>query len=161
MPRQSAGLLVYHFFKEVPKVLLVHPGGPFFAKKDAGVWSVPKGEFEEGEDPKAVALREFEEETGNRVEATDFIQLTPIRTKSGKRVYAWAAASYFDKAFVCSNLFEMEWPPKSGKKAQFYETDNAAWFGYEEALVKINPGQVPLLHELFALLGHKDQSVCE
>lgn len=148
MARKSAGLLVYHYFNKEWKVLLVHPGGPFFIKKDAGVWSIPKGEYEDGEDPLTVAKRELEEETGNVVMSDNFIELTPVKIKSGKVISVWAVNTYFEQPFISSNLFSMEWPPKSGRQQLFYETDNAAYFTIEEAKQKITPGQLPFLDEL-------------
>lgn len=144
--RQSAGILV---FKRSPELqfFLVHPGGPFWAKKDEGAWSIPKGEFEEGEPPLEAAKREFEEETGQAIEG-DFRPLAPITQKSGKKVFAWAVEAEIDPERIESNRFEMEWPPKSGKLASFPEVDRAAWFPMEIAVKKINPAQVPFLEEL-------------
>jgi len=153
MAKKSAGLLVYYYFDEVLKVLLVHPGGPFFIKKDAGVWSIPKGEYEDGEDPLTVAKRELEEETGNVIISDDFVELTPVKIKSGKVIKVWAVATLFEQPFISSNLFSMEWPPKSGKQQMFYETDNAAYFTIEEAKEKINAGQLPFLNELMEKLN--------
>ena len=153
MAKKSAGLLVYHYFDEVLKVLLVHPGGPFFARKDLGVWSIPKGEYEDGEDPLPVAKRELQEETGNVLMSNSYIELAPVKIKSGKVIKAWAAAEYFRHPFISSNLFSMEWPPKSGKQQKFYETDNAAYLTIEEAKQKINPGQLPFLDELVEKLN--------
>jgi len=155
MPKKSAGLLVYRFNKENKvEVMLVHPGGPFFTKKDLGVWSIPKGEYEEDEDPLLVAQREFAEETGNKIEQGRFTKLNPIKIKSGKQITAWAVEADFEKCFICSNEFEMEWPPKSGKKQKFPEVDNADWFTIEVAKEKINPGQIPLLDELVEMLSN-------
>src|SRR6478752_6421106 len=148
MAKRSSGLLVYHYFDGILKVLLVHPGGPFFVKKDAGVWSIPKGEYEEGEDPLTVAKRELMEETGNVIMSDNFVELTPVKTKGGKVIKAWAVAGYFEQPFISSNLFAMEWPPKSGRQQQFFETDNAAYFTIEEAKEKINAGQLLFLDEL-------------
>src|SRR3954451_21580868 len=148
MAKKSAGLLIYSYFNEVLKVLLVHPGGPFFVKKDLGVWSIPKGEYEDGEDPLTVARRELQEETGNVITSDNLIELTPVKIKSGKVIKEWAVAEYFKQPFISSNTFSMQWPPKSGKQQQFYETDNAAYFTIEEAKEKINPGQFPFLNEL-------------
>lgn len=148
MAKKSSGLLIYHYFNGILKVLLVHPGGPFFTKKDVGVWSIPKGEYEDGEDPLTVARRELEEETGNITTSNNFIELTPVKIKSGKIIKAWAVACYFEQPFICSNLFSIEWPPKSGKQQQFHETDNAAYFTIEEAKEKISPGLLPFLDEL-------------
>jgi len=157
MAKKSAGLLIYHYFNDTLKVLLVHPGGPFFVKKDAGVWSIPKGEYEDGEDPLTVAKRELEEETGNAVMGNEFIELTPVKTKNGKLIKVWAATSLFEQPFISSNLFSMEWPPRSGKQQQFYETDNAAYFAIEEAKEKINAGQLPFLEELASKLKVEDK----
>lgn len=157
MPKKSAGLLVYRYNKQNKvEVLLVHPGGPFFAKKDLGVWSIPKGEYEEHEDPLLVAQREFTEETGNKIAEGRFTKLKPITIKSGKQITAWAVEADFEKCFICSNEFEMEWPPKSGKKQKFTEVDNADWFTIEVAKEKINSGQIPLLDELIEMLSNKD-----
>ena len=157
MPRKSAGLVVYHYFDSVLKVLLVHPGGPFFINKDEGVWSIPKGEYAEGEDPLTVARREFNEETGNVISSSSFIELTPVKIKSGKVISAWAVPGYFEQPFISSNLFSMEWPYKSGKWQQFYETDGAAYFTIEEAREKMNAGQIPLLNELMEKLNIKNR----
>lgn len=129
------------------EVLLVHPGGPLWAKKDEGVWSIPKGEFEDHEDPLAAAGREFEEETGTTPRG-DFIPLTPLRQRSGKIVFAWAVEGDFDPASLTSNTFSMEWPPKSGRQREFPEVDRAAWFTIDTAMRKILPGQAPFLSEL-------------
>ena len=150
--KQSAGLLLYRFFQGHLQVLLVHPGGPFWAKKDAGAWSIPKGEFTDDEDPLAAARREFLEETSIAAEGV-FIPLSPIRQKSGKRVYAWALEQDLDIARIRSNTFEMEWPPKSGRLQSFPEIDRAEWFTPARAREKINEGQRPLLDELEQLLG--------
>ena len=141
MIKQSAGLLVYRETDAGVEIFLVHPGGPFYAKKDDGVWSIPKGEFD-GEDPLTAARREFEE-TGSKI-AGDFFALTPIRQKAGKIVYAWAVEADIDADAINSNTFEMEWPPRSGKTARFPEIDRAAWFDPETAQQKINPAQVRL-----------------
>jgi len=147
MPRKSAGLVVYHYFDGVLKVLLVHPGGPFFINRDLGVWSIPKGEYEDSEDPLTVAKREFNEETGNVIMNDNFIELTPVKIKSGKVISVWAVPGYFEQPFISSNLFSMEWPYKSGKWQRFYETDGADYFTIEEAKEKITPGQLPVLNE--------------
>ena len=147
MPKKSAGVILYRFTKEQLEVLLVHPGGPFWAKKDLNAWSIPKGEFEEGEDPLAAAKREMEEETGLKVDGK-FIELIPVKQKSGKLVLAWAVKGDFDPAMLKSNDFEMEWPPRSGSKKKFPEVDKAAWFPIEEAVKKVVEGQIPLLKEL-------------
>ena len=144
--KQSAGLLVYRETDAGVEVFLVHPGGPFFARKDDGVWSIPKGEFDD-EDPLTAARREFEEEIGQRI-AGDFFELTPIKQKGGKIVYAWAVEADIDADSIKSNTFEMEWPPRSGKTARFPEVDRAAWFDPETAKQKINPAQAALITEL-------------
>ncbi|MDF3077606.1 MAG: hydrolase [Sphingobacteriaceae bacterium] len=153
MPKQSAGLLAYRYRDDVLQVLLVHPGGPFYMKKDLGAWSIPKGEYAEGEDPLEVAKREFEEETGNQICSETFLPLLPVRLKSGKEIKAWAVAADFDQCFIRSNEFEMEWPPRSGKKQSFPEVDKAEWFTVEEARQKLNPAQVPLVLELIDKLS--------
>lgn len=147
MPVRSAGILLYRFENRKPEVFLVHPGGPFWAKKDNGVWSIPKGEFDEDEDALEAAKREFREETGFAIEG-NFIALTPIKQKTGKQVIAFAAERNVDAGKIKSNHFEMEWPPKSGKKQSFPEVDRAAWFNVEEARRKILERQAPLLEEL-------------
>jgi predicted NUDIX family NTP pyrophosphohydrolase len=153
MPKRSAGLLIYRYKAENEiEVLLVHPGGPFFTKKDAGAWSIPKGEYEAGEDALEVAKRELEEETGNRINNGKFVQLKPVAIKSGKQISAWAVETDFEKCFICSNNFEMEWPPKSGKRQVFPEVDKADWFSMKAAREKINQGQLPLLDELVEML---------
>ena len=149
MSKQSAGILVYRFTQmSLLQVLLVHPGGPFFKNKDQGAWSIPKGEYEAGEDPLQVALREFTEETGNVITGDAFIQLYPVKLKSGKIITAWAVENNFEICYISSNMFTMEWPPKSGKQQQFAEVDKADWFSLQEASLKMNAGQVPLLVEL-------------
>ena len=152
MPKQSAGILLYRNINSQLQVFLVHPGGPFFKNKDAGAWSIPKGEFEDDEDPQLAAKREFLEETGQSVDG-DFIKLSPIKLKSGKTVYAWAVEGDIDHSTIVSNLFEIEWPPRSGKMASFPEVDRAAWFDVAEAMLKVNEAQVRLIEELVELLG--------
>lgn len=147
MKSQSAGLLLYRLSRGFLEVLLVHPGGPFWAKKDAGAWSIPKGEFTDEEDPLMAAKREFLEETSLPAEGT-FVPLTPIRQKSGKRVYAWALQQDLDASRIRSNTFEVEWPPKSGRLQTYPEIDRAEWFTLSQAREKINSGQIPLLDEL-------------
>ena len=129
------------------QVFLVHPGGPFFKNKDLGAWSIPKGEFVNGEEALVAAKREFEEETGQAIDG-DFIELKPIRLKSGKTVHAWAIEGDINHETITSNLFEMEWPPKSGKKQSFPEIDRAGWFEVEEAKLKVNGAQVGFIEEL-------------
>lgn len=144
---RSAGLLVYKTAGGRLRVFLAHPGGPFWAKKDIGAWSIPKGEFSDAEDPLTAARREFREEIGQDV-AGDFVALTPCRQPSRKTVYAWAVAADVDETAVTSNEFEMEWPPRSGRMQRFPEVDRAAWFDIDEARSRILPGQAPLLDEL-------------
>jgi len=137
------------------EVMLVHPGGPYWARKDDGAWSLPKGEIEAGEEPLAAARREFAEETGASVDG-EFLPLTPVRLRSGKVVHAWALRADFDPATLHSNLFSMEWPPRSGEQREFPEADRAAWFDIATARMKIHPGQAPLLEDLLARLGAGD-----
>lgn len=151
MPKQSAGILLYRNINNQLQVFLVHPGGPFFKNKDAGAWSIPKGEFSDDEDPLLAAKREFLEETGQPVDG-DFIKLFPIKLKSGKTVHAWAVEGDIDHNTIVSNVFEIEWPPRSGKTASFPEVDRAGWFGIDEACIKVNAAQVKLIEELDALL---------
>jgi predicted NUDIX family NTP pyrophosphohydrolase len=142
----SAGLLAFRRRKEI-EVLLAHPGGPFWAKKDAGVWTIPKGLAEPGIEPLATARREFTEET-NFTAAGELIPLTPVKQKSGKIVHAWAFEADFDLAAFASNTFEIEWPPKSGQQRSFPEIDRIAYFALPAAMTKILPYQRPLLLEL-------------
>jgi predicted NUDIX family NTP pyrophosphohydrolase len=129
-------------------VLLVHPGGPFWARRDAGAWSIPKGEYQEGEDPRACALREFEEETGTTLPPGELVELGSVRQKGGKTVSAWAAEGDLDAGAVRSNTFTMEWPPRSGRMAEFPEIDRAAWFDVETAREKLVPAQAAFLDRL-------------
>jgi predicted NUDIX family NTP pyrophosphohydrolase len=126
----------------------VHPGGPFYARRDAGVWSIPKGEYDEGDDPLACALREFEEETGIRLVCPEPVPLGDVRQKGGKVVSAWACEGDLDADAITSNTFTMEWPPRSGRMREFPEVDRAAWFGIEEARSRINPAQAEFLERL-------------
>jgi predicted NUDIX family NTP pyrophosphohydrolase len=147
--RKSAGLLLFRETAAGLEVLLVHPGGPFWAKKDDGSWSIPKGEFADGEEPLDAAKREFEEEMG--VPAVgDFIALESLKQPSGKLVFAWAVRSDFDPSGLKSNTFSMEWPPKSGRQQEFPEVDKAEWFSVEAARRKILKGQEPFLDQLLA-----------
>ena len=152
MKRRSAGLLMYRICRHVPQVLLIHPGGPFWARKDAGAWTIPKGEYDDDEDPLAAAKREFVEETGFTLGDT-FIELQPIRQAGGKKVMAWAFAGDCDPSRMVSNTFEMEYPPKSGRMQTFPEADRCEWFDLPEARRRINAAQVPLLDELEALVA--------
>jgi len=149
--KNSAGILLFRRTKKDIEVLLIHPGGPFWARKDEGAWSIPKGEVNEEEDHLVCACREFREETGGDP-GKKFIELTPLRQKSGKVIYAWAGEKDFDLATFKSNVFEMEWPPNSGKKRSFPEADRADWFSMEEATRKIIAGQAPFLHQLKSLI---------
>lgn len=152
MAKKSAGILLYRFRNAILEVLLVHPGGPFWAKKDNHAWSVPKGEFEDGEDPLEAAKRELEEETG--IKATGkFIALTAITRKSGKNVMVWALQSDVDPSVIKSNSFNMEWPPGSGITKPFPEIDKAGWFTVEEAQNKIIAAQFALIEELAGKLA--------
>jgi predicted NUDIX family NTP pyrophosphohydrolase len=150
MPRRSAGILLYRGALEV---LLVHPGGPFFAKKDAGVWSIPKGEYEDGDDPLACALREFEEETGVRLEPDAPVELGTIVQRGGKHVTAWAIEGDLDASSTHSNTFVMEWPPRSGVQREFPEVDRAEWFAVDAAREKLVPAQVELLDRLVEIVS--------
>jgi predicted NUDIX family NTP pyrophosphohydrolase len=147
MAKQSAGILLYRFINQQLTVFLVHPGGPFYRNKDDGIWSIPKGEFLDDEDALAAAKREFSEETGQAIDG-QFIPLEPVIQKGGKKVFAWAVEGDIDHETIKSNLFEMEWPPRSGKKQNFPEIDKAGWFDTETAKVKINPAQVGFIEEL-------------
>lgn len=147
MPEKSAGVLMYRRRGPAIEYLLVHPGGPFWAKKDEAAWSIPKGLMEDGEASEAAARREFEEETGLKL-AGPMIKLGAFRQPSGKIIYAWALEGDFDPANLRSNEFEMEWPPRSGKRARFPEVDRADWFDSEVALVKILKGQRPIVETL-------------
>jgi predicted NUDIX family NTP pyrophosphohydrolase len=151
MPKKSAGLLVYRHTSGPVEVFLVHPGGPFWAKKDDGAWSIPKGEFSDDEDPLAAAKREFQEETGF-VMTGEYKCLEPIRQLSGKIVYAWAVESDVNAKAIKSNTFSLEWPPRSGLSREFPEIDRASWFTVEAARRKILKGQVALLDQLTSKL---------
>jgi predicted NUDIX family NTP pyrophosphohydrolase len=148
----SAGLLMYRHGEHGLEVLLAHPGGPFWARKDDGAWMLPKGELEPGEDPLAAALREFEEEIGF-APAGPFASLGEVRQKGGKRVLAWAVRGDFAPAQLRSSLFEMEWPPRSGQRRSFPEVDRAGWFTVEAARAKVLPSQWPFIERLAAALG--------
>ena len=151
MPKRSAGLLLFRRKGQGPELLLVHPGGPFWTKKDDGAWSIPKGLYEESDDPLAAARREFEEETGCPP-PTETIALGHFKQPGGKVVAAWAAEGDFDLKLFRSNLFSMEWPPKSGKLAEFPEADRAEWFSPADALRKVTKGQVPIVQALLQTL---------
>ena len=151
MGKTSAGILVYRLNNNNLQILLVHPGGPFWARKDAGAWSVPKGEIMDGEDALSTAIREFQEETGIQLTG-NFTPLSVIKQKGGKQVQAWATDQPVDIAHIKSNSFEMEWPPRSGKMQSFPEIDKAEWFTLEAAREKINPAQAVWIDELLDLL---------
>lgn len=152
MPKQAAGILLYRRGRAGLEVLLAHPGGPLWARKDAAAWTLPKGQFTDGEMPLDAAKREFEEEMGTAPPG-DFQPLGTIKQSSGKIIHAWAAEADFDVSTVKSNLFTMEWPPRSGRNGDFPEVDRAGWFSIEEARVKIIKGQAPFLERLMAMLG--------
>ena len=152
MPQKSAGILLYRNISGRLEVLLAHPGGPFWAQKDEGAWSLPKGEIADGEDPLAAARREFEEETGFAADG-EVIPLQPLRQASGKIIHAFAMQKDIDASRVQSNTFDMEWPPRSGKYQAFPEVDRAAWFSLASARSKIAPGQAGFLTQLEAKLG--------
>ena len=153
MPKPSAGLVMFRRHAQRLEVLLIHPGGPFWSRKDDGAWSIPKGEIGEDEEPLAAARREVREETGASPRGT-FLPLTSIRQAGGKIVHAWAVESDFDAADLVSNTFDMEWPPHSGRQQAFPEADRAAWFPLDVARRKILKGQIPLLDELARLDPH-------
>ncbi|HEX2560411.1 NUDIX domain-containing protein [Phenylobacterium sp.] len=150
--RTSAGLLVWRRGEGGIEFLLAHPGGPLWAKRDAGAWMIPKGEIDEGEDPLACAVREFEEEVGQAI-AGPFEPLTPIRQKGGKRVVCWLAEADLDLAGFRSNTFRMEWPPRSGRMIEVPEIDKVAYWPAEAAMSKLLPSQAPLVVEALARLG--------
>lgn len=152
MAKTSAGILLHRGEGDSLEVLLVHPGGPFWAKKDEGAWSIPKGELDEGEESRACALRELEEEIGSSLGLVpeQLEELGEVRLKSGKRVQGWAAEGHFDPATLRSNSFAIEWPPRSGVEREFPEVDRAEWFAPEQALLKINPAQAAFIDRLLA-----------
>ncbi len=153
MHKQSAGILLYRLKNNQLEVFLVHPGGPFFVKKDIGVWSIPKGEFTSFETPLDAAKREFKEETGVDILGADFILLKPIEQKNNKTVYAWALEGDIDETKIKSNNFDLEWPPKSGLKQTFPEIDRGQWFDFITAKQKVNVRQVSLIDELVRKLN--------
>jgi predicted NUDIX family NTP pyrophosphohydrolase len=154
MAKRSAGILLHRTGPAGLEVLLVHPGGPLWAKRDLGAWSIPKGEHDDAEDPRACALREFEEELGSAPPPADsLVELGAIRQKGGKVVTAFAVEGDLDPEAVRSNTFTMQWPPRSGVVREFPEIDRAAWFGLEEARERINPAQAELLDRLAERLG--------
>ncbi len=149
--KESAGIVLYRYRDSRLEIFLVHPGGPFWKNKDSGAWSIPKGEFDTGEDPLQAARREFHEETGFSV-AGSFIALSQVRQRGGKVVHAWALEGDCEAESVKSNLFTLEWPPRSGQRKEFLEVDRAGWFSLEMAREKILRGQLMLLDELQRLL---------
>jgi predicted NUDIX family NTP pyrophosphohydrolase len=153
MPKRSAGIVMYREVGSTRELLLVHPGGPFWAKKDEGAWSIPKGEYEPDEDPLAAAKREFAEELGSAPPEGGYLDLGEVVQPSRKRLVVFAIEGDFDPATLTSNLFEIEWPPKSSQMQSFPEVDRAAWFAPDEARKKILPGQVPFIDRLLARLG--------
>jgi predicted NUDIX family NTP pyrophosphohydrolase len=153
MAKRSAGILLYRTTSGAPEVLLVHPGGPFWARKDAGSWSIPKGEYGDAEEAQACALREFEEETGSALPPGELLDLGEVKQKGGKVVTAWAAEGDLDADAVRSNTFTMEWPPRSGRTAEFPEIDRAGWFGAEEAREKLVSAQAELVDRLLERLA--------
>jgi predicted NUDIX family NTP pyrophosphohydrolase len=153
MPKRSAGLLLHRGATDAIEVLLVHPGGPYWAKRDDGAWSVPKGEIDPGDDPLATAIREFREELGTDPPDTgSAVSLGEIRQAGGKTVLAWALAGDLDVSDIRSTTFAMEWPPRSGRPAEFPEVDRAGWFSLEGARTKLVSGQVPFIDRLSAAL---------
>jgi predicted NUDIX family NTP pyrophosphohydrolase len=152
VPKLSAGLLMYRRRDDRTEVLLGHPGGPFWTRKDLGAWSIPKGEINPGENPVDAARREFREETGFPPDGT-LLPLGALKQPSGKLIHAWAFEGDCDPAAIKSETFSMEWPPRSGLNQQFPEIDRAAWFSVEEALKRILVGQRGFIHELMRILG--------
>jgi predicted NUDIX family NTP pyrophosphohydrolase len=153
MPARSAGILLFRRPSGGLEVLLVHPGGPFWARRDEGAWSIPKGEHDDGEEPIDTARREFAEETGTVLPEGELLDLGEVRQRSGKRVSAWAAEGDLDPAAVRSNTFEIEWPPRSGQLREFPEVDRAGWFAPEEARRRLVPAQAAFVDRLLERLG--------
>lgn len=145
--KQSAGILLYKKKNADLLFFLVHPGGPFWKNKDLGAWSIPKGEFDNGENPLDAAIREFTEETGQKI-GGDFKKLEPVKLKSGKVIHAWAVEGDIDANAIVSNTFDIEWPPKTGKTLTIPEVDKGCWFALHETLEKINPGQIPFIEQV-------------
>jgi predicted NUDIX family NTP pyrophosphohydrolase len=153
MPKESAGIVVWRRRGDGIEIFLVHPGGPFWAKKDRQGWSIPKGEVDAGEANLAAALREFKEETGQEI-AGDFIALPTLTPKGGKTLHAWAVEGEVDAERIVSNEFALEWPPRSGNTKMFPEVDRAAWFALEAARERLHAGQVPLVDALLAVIPY-------
>jgi predicted NUDIX family NTP pyrophosphohydrolase len=154
--KRSAGLLLHRMREDAPEVLLVHPGGPLWSSRDAGAWSIPKGEYEPTEEALAAARREFAEELGKAPPEGPVQELGEVRQRSGKLVRAWALAGDMDVEEIASNTFQLEWPPRSGRSIEVPEVDRAGWFTIAVAREKINPAQVPLLERLLELLDGRD-----
>ena len=152
MPKQSAGILLFRRTVLGPEVLLVHPGGPFWTRRDDGAWTIPKGECQPGEEPQAAAMREFEEETGQRAQGA-LIPLGSFRQSSAKTISVWAVEGTLDPAKLKSITFSMEWPPRSGRMQDFPEVDRAGWFTIHAAARKIHKGQAAILRALVDRLG--------
>jgi predicted NUDIX family NTP pyrophosphohydrolase len=150
--KKSAGIIPYRLVGDQLEVLLAHPGGPFWKNKDLGAWSIVKGEYNGNEEPLDAAKREWKEETGLDVSGR-FISLKPVKQKSGKEIIAWAVEADIDPSHITSNEFEIEWPPKSGRRQSFPEIDKVQWMPVATAKDKINPGQAPLLDQLLAMLA--------
>jgi predicted NUDIX family NTP pyrophosphohydrolase len=156
--KRSAGILLYRLTGAEPEVLLVHPGGPFWVKKDLGAWSIPKGEYGGGEEAQTCALRELAEELGPAAPSLDveaLIDLGTVEQKGGKVVAAWAAEADFDPAELQSNTFSLEWPPRSGRQLEVPEVDRAEWFDPDEARRRINPAQAAFVDRLLAQVGER------
>jgi predicted NUDIX family NTP pyrophosphohydrolase len=151
--KQSAGILVYRFAPPELDVLLVHPGGPFWTKKDLGAWFIPKGEIEPGEEPWVTAQREFREEVGLEPPAGEPLELGTVKNKGGKLIHAWALAGDLDLAGFHSNTFSLEWPPRSGKQREFPEVDRAQYFSIQQATERMHPAELPLLERLLQALS--------
>lgn len=157
----SAGILLYRMSDDTVEVLIAHMGGPFWERKDAGAWSIPKGEYEDGEDPFVVACREFEEELGSSVPAKDFLELGAHKQPSGKVVTVWAAQGDFDATKAVSNTFEMEWPKGSGQVKSFPEIDRAGWFSVQDARGKVLKGHLPFLDRLMEHVSKSNPKASE
>jgi predicted NUDIX family NTP pyrophosphohydrolase len=161
MPRRSAGILLYRRRHGALEVLLVHPGGPMWINRDAGAWSIPKGEYSDDEDPQAVALREFQEETGQPPPTGDLVALGEIRQKGGKVVTAWAAPGDLDPEAITSNTFKLQWPPNSGRWRTVPEVDRAGWFDPSTAKDKLLAAQAELVDRLLVVLGEADAGLTD
>jgi predicted NUDIX family NTP pyrophosphohydrolase len=159
MPKRSAGILLYRVRRGAVEVLLVHPGGPFWARRDLGAWSIPKGEYTDGEDPLAAALREFREEIGQEPPpAGELLELGTVRQRGGKVLTAWAGAGDLDPAAIAGGSFTMEWPPRSGRHREFPEVDRAGWFDPDTAREKLLAAQAELVDRLLAKVGPEGKS---